>query len=107
MARFGRAGAANPPVTLPDSVPGQGDRGIDWNVTPGGGRLGELLVESRLVDRADVLAALQQKRAGARQRLGRLLIDRGAVSERDLTTVLARQHSLDVIDLHDVTPEPV
>ncbi|MGY1728819.1 GspE/PulE family protein [Geodermatophilus sp. SYSU D01062] len=78
----------------------------DASLHQGGRRLGEVLVESGLVSRADVLAALDKKRKGAPQRLGRLLIDSGALSERDLTAALARQGSLQVIELRDVTPEP-
>jgi type IV pilus assembly protein PilB len=81
------------------------ERPVDVGLQDGGNRLGELLVDSRLVDRGAVLAALDQKRRGAQQRLGRLLIDSGALAERDLTRVLARQSRLDVIDLRDVTPD--
>jgi type IV pilus assembly protein PilB len=102
MARFGR----HSPQAEPRAAAPADDGPADWNVQQGGGRLGELLIESRLVDHGDVLAALDQKRKGAPQRLGRLLIDRGAVTERDLTAVLAQQHSLDVIELRDVTPDP-
>jgi type IV pilus assembly protein PilB len=81
--------------------------GLEDSRSSGGWRmLGELLMAAGLVKDDDVLAALEQKRKGARQRLGRLLIDRGALSERDLTAVLARQWGLDLVDLHDVTPEP-
>jgi type IV pilus assembly protein PilB len=101
MARFGRHSSAAPTgagTALEDHT-------ADLSVREGGNRLGELLLESRLVDRGAVLAALEQKRKGASQRLGRLLLDSGAVSERDLTTVLARQSRLPVIDLREVTPD--
>jgi type IV pilus assembly protein PilB len=101
MARFGRHSAT--PTTTIHAVQ---DRPVDVTVQDGGNRLGELLVESRLVDRGAVLAALEQKRKGAQQRLGRLLLDNGHINERDLTTVLARQSRMDVIDLRDVTPQP-
>jgi type IV pilus assembly protein PilB len=103
MARFGRHSAA--PVPAP-AGPVTDSRPVDVAVHDGGNRLGELLVESRLVDRGAVLAALEQKRRGAQQRLGRLLLDSGAISERDLTTVLARQSRMEVIDLRNVTPKP-
>jgi type IV pilus assembly protein PilB len=103
MARFGRHSAQPAPAP---AGPATQYRPVDLDVEQGGNRLGELLVESRLVDRGAVLAALEQKRRGAQQRLGRLLIDSGAISERDLTRVLARQSRLDLIDLRDVTPEP-
>jgi type IV pilus assembly protein PilB len=102
MARFGRhssASAAGTGTVLADAP-------VDLGVHEGGNRLGELLLQSRLVDRGAVLAALEQKRKGAPQRLGRLLLDSGALSERDLTTALAQQSRLPVIDLREVTPEP-
>ena len=102
MARFGRHAPPAPAHTAPAAHTPP----VDLGVQDGGNRLGELLVESRLVDRGAVLAALEQKRRGAQQRLGRLLIDSGDISERDLTRVLARQSRLDVIELRDVTPEP-
>jgi type IV pilus assembly protein PilB len=102
MARFGRHSTQGPEASGTTLQ----DRPLDVSVQEGGGRLGELLIESRLVDRGAVLAALEQKRRGAQQRLGRLLLESGAVSERDLTDVLARQSRMDVIDLRDVTPQP-
>jgi type IV pilus assembly protein PilB len=103
MARFGRHSGSSAPAA---ARPAAEYRPVDLGVQEGGNRLGELLVESRLVDRGAVLAALEQKRHGASQRLGRLLLDSGTISERDLTTVLARQSRMDVIDLRDVTPQP-
>jgi type IV pilus assembly protein PilB len=102
MARFGRHSTQGPEASGTTLQ----DRPLDVSVQEGGGRLGELLIESRLVGRGAVLAALEQKRRGAQQRLGRLLLESGAVSERDLTDVLARQSRMDVIDLRDVTPQP-
>ncbi|MGY1779234.1 GspE/PulE family protein [Geodermatophilus sp. SYSU D01036] len=102
--RFGRhASAAEDEVVVPvEDRPAPAES----SVHQGGRRLGEVLVESGLVSRADVLAALDKKRKGAPQRLGRLLIDSGALSERDLTAALARQNSLQVVDLRDLTPAP-
>jgi type IV pilus assembly protein PilB len=102
MARFGR----HTPGTPTAGGTSVQDGPADLSVREGGNRLGELLLESRLVDRGAVLAALELKRKGASQRIGRLLLDSGVISERDLTTVLARQSRLPVIDLHDVTPQP-
>jgi type IV pilus assembly protein PilB len=78
----------------------------DREVRAGGRRLGELLVESRLVSPAEVTSALERMRRGAAQRLGRLLLDSGALSEADLTAVLARQHRLETVDLRSATPDP-
>src|SRR4051812_3477397 len=107
MARFGRHSTPSPDVAPePTAFPAVAARPVDDSVQDGGNRLGEMLVESRLVDRGAVLAALEQMRRGPRQRLGRLLLDSGAITERDLTAVLARQSRMDVIELRDVTPEP-
>ncbi len=103
MAAFRRQ-APPPPAAEPAAPAHPGP--ADWDVAEGGGRLGELLIESGLVDLGDVLAALEQKKQGTTQRLGRLLVDRGILSERELTAVLARQHSLEVVDLRDVEPDP-
>jgi type IV pilus assembly protein PilB len=103
MALFGRRSVPTPTAGRGAAVE---DRPVDVTVQDGGDRLGELLVEACLVGRGAVLAALEQKRKGSQQRLGRLLLDSGDISERDLTTVLARQSRMDVIDLRDVTPEP-
>jgi MSHA biogenesis protein MshE len=83
-----------------------GDRPVDVDVTTGGRRLGEVLVESRWARRSDVVAALELKQRGTPHRLGRLLVERGAVTEADLTAALARQCSLEVVDLTDVRPTP-
>jgi type IV pilus assembly protein PilB len=99
----GLARPAGPRGVLTDeTVPA--DAPVDIGVQKDGHRLGEVLLTHRLARRADVVAALEVKRRGTPHRLGRLLIDRGALSERDLTVALARQSSLEVIDLRGITP---
>ena len=84
------------PVSRPD----------DLTVDPDGKRLGELFVAAGLASVEQVVAALTQARDGAAVRLGQLLVDAGAVSERDLAGTLAGQYSLETVDLREVTPEP-
>jgi type IV pilus assembly protein PilB len=78
----------------------------DLAVNPGGSRLGEMVVDASLATREQVIAALEELRNGAGKRLGRLLVDLGVLDEYDLARVIAEQHSLEVVDLRDVTPEP-
>jgi type IV pilus assembly protein PilB len=78
----------------------------DLDIAPGGNRIGELLIDAGLVPRDRVLAALQESARGAGKRIGELLIGVGALTERDVATVIAKQHSVDVVDLRDVTPQP-
>src|SRR6185437_10771533 len=104
MLGFPRTAPARPADPEPAAAPERHD--ADWEVRAGGRRLGELLVESRLVSPAEVTSALERMRRGAAQRLGRLLLDGGALSEADLTAVLARQHRLETIDLRSATPDP-
>jgi type IV pilus assembly protein PilB len=85
---------------LPPSAP------ADLTIRPEGRRLGELVVAANLASRDDVVAALAEAQQGAGQRVGRLLVDRGAITETDLANVLADQHSLHVVDFRSVTPEP-
>ncbi len=61
-------------------------------------RLGELLVENKLISEAQLQAALaDQKRTG--RKLGRVLISMGAVEEQQLLLLLSRQLNLPLIDL--------
>ncbi len=78
----------------------------DLAVSPGGNRLGELLVTAGLATREQVVAALTELQRGAGKRVGQLLVDLGTIGERDLARILAHQHALEVVDLREVTPEP-
>ncbi|HMC72417.1 MAG TPA: hypothetical protein VKJ07_24905, partial [Mycobacteriales bacterium] len=68
-------------------------------------RLGERLVQHALVLPHQVDDALaRQKESGGR--LGRVLVDLGAVQERDMVGVLAKQIGVPAADLRHETPEP-
>ena len=61
-------------------------------------RLGDLLVENKLISEEQLLQALaEQKRSG--RKLGRVLIENGFVQEHDLLNLLATQLDLPYIDL--------
>nr|WP_321465569.1 hypothetical protein [uncultured Desulfobulbus sp.] len=60
-------------------------------------RLGELLIDSGLVTQNIVDRALKMQVGGAR-RLGRILVNMGAISSDQLTEVLSQQLQLPVID---------
>ncbi len=77
----------------------------DLGVRPGGMRLGEMLVEARLVTEEQVTTALQEAQRGTGKRLGQLLVELGTLDERDLARVLAKQQSLEVVDLRRITPD--
>jgi type IV pilus assembly protein PilB len=94
------AAAVSAPVG-PSAVPA-----ADLSLTPGGTRLGELLLAAGLVQSDQVVAALRESQRGAGKRIGELLLGHGTVGERDLAGVLARQHGLESVDLRDVLPEP-
>ncbi|MDQ1496623.1 MAG: type pilus assembly protein PilB, partial [Actinomycetota bacterium] len=77
----------------------------DVEIAVDGVRLGELLVRDQLSTRPLVLAAIEEQVAGSTKRLGRILLDRGLLTETVLTAVLARQHGVQVVDLRTVTPD--
>jgi type IV pilus assembly protein PilB len=87
----------------PTSAPA---RPADLGIRPGGMRLGEMLVEARLVTEEQVTTALQEAQRGTGKRLGQLLVELGTLDERDLARVLAKQQSLEVVDLRQITPDP-
>jgi type IV pilus assembly protein PilB len=78
----------------------------DLLVKPGGARLGELLIDSNLATREQVVSALAKAKGGSGKRLGSQMIADGSIDERDLTQMLACQQSLDVVDLRQMVPEP-
>jgi type IV pilus assembly protein PilB len=80
-------------------------RPADLGVRPGGMRLGEMLVEARLVTEEQVTTALQEAQRGTGKRLGQLLVELGTLDERDLARVLGKQQSLEVVDLRRITPD--
>jgi type IV pilus assembly protein PilB len=89
----------------PEPTP-QPAKPVDLGVRPGGMRLGEMLVEANLVTREQVTEALQEAQRGTGKRLGQLLVELGTLGERDLARVLAKQQSLEVVDLRQITPDP-
>jgi type IV pilus assembly protein PilB len=95
-------------VTLPAaseaSAPGAGtaDPGVD---TSGRRYLGEILVDHRLITRDKLEDALLKQRVSGK-RLGTLLVELGAVHERDLATALGEHFGVAVIDLRQRAPEP-
>ena len=62
-------------------------------------RLGDLLLENRLVNVAQLREALAQQRNG--YKLGRVLTDLGYISEQDLLTVLGRQLGVPVCNVDE------
>ena len=96
--RLGRATKASTVVGI-DDLPGQ-DGPVE-----GRRLLGDLLVEQAGVTPAQVAEAMLV-RAGSGQRLGSILVELGAIDERQLTEALSAQLGLPVADLRDRTPEP-
>ncbi|MGH9190761.1 MAG: GspE/PulE family protein [Acidimicrobiales bacterium] len=79
--------------------------GDDSDVVSGGKRLGELLVERKMVTASQVSQALLQQAASGK-RLGELLVELGALNERDLYVVLADQQAIPLMDFRHEDPEP-
>jgi type IV pilus assembly protein PilB len=107
--RLRRGTAAPAPVAVrPTPAPPveTAARPDDLTVQPGGVRLGEMLIDAKLATRGQVVAALTESQTGAGKRLGQLLIELGTLTERDLARMVAKQRSLDVVDLREVTPDP-
>jgi type IV pilus assembly protein PilB len=71
-----------------------------------GQRLGELLVERRLVTSAQVEEALQLQRQGSGQRIGEILVDLGVLGERDLVDCLSQLFDIPVANLRSQSPDP-
>ncbi|MEW6476244.1 MAG: GspE/PulE family protein [Actinomycetota bacterium] len=77
----------------------------DLNVVPEGGRFGELLVRKQLVSRGAIMEALLQQ-TGSGKRLGNLLVDAGAITDRQLAETLSEQLNIPMADLRNDRPEP-
>ncbi|HWH29178.1 MAG TPA: ATPase, T2SS/T4P/T4SS family [Mycobacteriales bacterium] len=67
--------------------------------------LGELLLEREVVTKTQLNEALLQQSASG-QRVGSLLVELGAIDERELAEVLAEQLHLALVDLGVDSPEP-
>ncbi len=63
-------------------------------------RLGDLLVENRIIQQAQLDAALEEQRKLGRK-LGRILIDKGHLTEDALLTFLSRQLGVPFVELGD------
>lgn len=71
-------------------------------------RLGDLLVESKVISEAQLMEALaEQKKTG--RKLGRTLIDNGYVTENQLLEVLSKQLGIPYVDLthYNFDPETI
>jgi len=65
-------------------------------------RLGDLLVEQKVISSADLdIALATQKKSG--RRLGRIIVESGLAGENDIAQALARQLNLPFIDLRAAT----
>ncbi len=61
-------------------------------------RLGDLLVEHKLISEGQLIAALdEQKKSG--HKLGRVLVENGYVKENDVLNLLSRQLNVPFVDL--------
>ena len=102
--RLTRGRHAEPEAPAP---PIEAPRGpVDLNLVPGGTRLGERLVDTKRASREAVLAALTDLQNGANKPLGRLLVERGALSEEDLAATLSEKYELPLVDFRLVTADP-
>ncbi len=68
-------------------------------------RLGDLLVEQKVISAADLEIALAaQKKSG--RRLGRIIVESGLAGENDIAQALARQLAIPFVDLRKFNPDP-
>jgi len=88
---------AAPPVSLAATAPA-------LPRAEGKPHLGELLVEREIVSKAQLNEALLQQDASGK-RVGTLLVELGALDERELAEVLGEQLNLAIVDLGADTPE--
>ena len=69
-------------------------------------RLGEVLIQQKLLSTAQVEEALaEQKRSG--RKLGRIFVESGFITEEGLSKALARQLNMEWLDLRSVTLNPL
>src|SRR3954447_2691649 len=107
-ARTSSAGRhASPPVDAPAAT--DGSAAAPAHESPFGHpehwtKLGDLLVTKRKVSPGQVAEALLQQSASGKQ-LGKLLVEIGALDERELAQTLAEQMSLALVDLSQETPD--
>ncbi|MBF0444545.1 MAG: type II/IV secretion system protein [Magnetococcales bacterium] len=68
-------------------------------------RLGDVLIEKKLLTQDQLQAALTEQRGGDRT-LGRVLIDMGMVAEKEVRDTLAELLQHESVDLSEVLPQP-
>ncbi|HWR78562.1 MAG TPA: GspE/PulE family protein [Thiobacillus sp.] len=67
-------------------------------------RLGDLLVQQKVISSADLdIALAAQKKSG--RRLGRIIVESGLAGENDIAQALARQLTIPFIDLRKFSPD--
>ncbi|MDQ1704055.1 MAG: type pilus assembly protein PilB, partial [Frankiaceae bacterium] len=89
-------------------APGAVDAAIPAQAQPSDGgkpRLGELLVQRTRVTHKQVAEALLQQSASGKP-IGRLLVELGGLTDRELAQSLAEQMELALVDLAQEQPEP-
>jgi type IV pilus assembly protein PilB len=86
--------------------PAQAPEQDDHRIYPGGTRLGEILVDLRLVHPQQIAAVLAEPEQGEHKPLGQRLVERGIISEYDIARAVAHRSSLELVDLGTITPEP-
>ena len=109
----GRSGAKSqtraPAPAAPDfELPSPSGPGADNGGGPGAPDkplLGELLVDKGLVTASQLSQALLQQDASGK-RVGELLVELGAVNERDMVEVLAMQLVIPLVDFRTEEPQP-
>ena len=68
-------------------------------------QLGELLVGAQLISHDQLAEALLQQSTSGK-RIGSLLVELGAIDERDLAKALSTQLHVPLVDLSQQTPSP-
>src|SRR3989338_6579293 len=63
-------------------------------------RLGDLLIQKKLVSASQLQTALEEQRR-SREFLGEILVRKGAIREKDLVAVLSEQFHIPSMDLED------
>ncbi len=70
-------------------------------------RVGNLLVAAELITQSQLQEALDDQRASCKKPLGKILVERGMVTEEQLLTALALKFRLRMVDLDHTVPEPL
>jgi type IV pilus assembly protein PilB len=86
--------------------PSQASEQDDFRIYPGGTRLGEILVDLRMVHPQQIAAILAEPEQGEHKPLGQRLVERGIISEYDIARAVAHRASLELVDLATITPDP-